>query len=207
MAFSLLLKEYLVHDQTVALFEPDKNVILDSYRNGLIAFPFWSQVWPAAIALSRFIINHPHYTQDKHVLELAAGLGLPSVVAAQNAASVVASDYVEEALLAIQKSADYNHLQNLQVQLLNWHTLPANIYADLLLLSDVSYDTTLFAVQEKAIYHFLEQGTIVILSTPQRLVAKEAIMPLTSFCNHQEEIVIANNHAAVVITVMVLQNR
>lgn len=205
MDFPLLLKEYFIGAKLIHLFEPDRAIVINNYQNGHIAFPYWSQVWPAAIGLSRFIINHPHYTQGKHVLELAAGLGLPSIVAAANAASVVASDYEEEALSAIQKSTEFNHLQNLQVQLLNWYALPANLFADILLLSDVSYDAALFSVQEKVIHNFLQQGTVVIMSTPQRLIAKKALMPLHSFCIHQEEIVVLHNGAEVIITIMVMQ--
>ena len=205
MAFPLFLKAYHILEQPVNLFEPDRNTIMDSYYNGLIPFPYWSQVWPAAVALARFLSSHHHYTRDKHVLELAAGLGLPSVVAAQNAASVVASDYAAEAVRAMKLTIEYNSLQNMQVQLLDWYTLPANLSADVLLLSDVNYDATLFTIQEKAIRRFLQQDTVVIISTPQRLIAKEAIMPLVSFCAHQEEMVIVHRGTVVMITVMVLQ--
>lgn len=46
-------------------------------------FPYWSKCWPSAIALSNFIAKNQALIQDKQVLELATGLGLPSLVAAR----------------------------------------------------------------------------------------------------------------------------
>ena len=63
-----------------------------------IAFPYWSKVWPSAEALALFILQHPEYIAGKMVVELGAGLGLPSLVAAQMAASVLCTDYEPEAV-------------------------------------------------------------------------------------------------------------
>jgi predicted nicotinamide N-methyase len=205
MAFSLSLKHYVIGGQNVALYEPDKEAIAASYQKGEIAFPYWSQVWPAAIALSQFVIHHPPYIAGKKVLELAAGLGLPSIVAAQYATSVLASDYAEEALLSVRKTIEHHQLQNVHAQLLDWDYLPADLTTEVLLLSDVSYDAALFSVQEKIIRQFLASGTTVIISTPQRLIAKEAIAPLLVFCTHQEEIILMHNGKEVATTVIVLQ--
>lgn len=206
MPFPLLLKKIIIQDQSITLFEPEMATVMNSYNTGQITFPYWSKVWPAAIGLARFLIHHPCYIRGKKVVELAAGLGLPAVVATQHATFVIASDYMDEAVTAMQQTVAYNHLQNMQVQLLDWYTLPADLTTDILLLSDVSYDTTLFAVQEKVITKFLQQGTTVIISTPQRLMAKEAIMPLLSFCRHREELVVTQNGATVMISIMVLYN-
>ena len=139
------------------------------------------------------------------MLELAAGLGLPAVTAARNAIAVIAGDYQPEAIRAMQETIARNGLQNMQVQLLDWYAMPNGLVAEVLLLSDVSYDTALFDIQEKYIRQMLQQGSTVIISTPQRLVAKEAILPLLSFCNYQEEILVHPNKAAVPVTVMVLR--
>lgn len=204
MTFPLLLQQYELENDKVNLYVPDRNAIMDAYQQGLISFPYWSQVWPASIALSRFLIHHLHYIQGKKVLELAAGLGLPSVIAARKAAFVIASDYQPEAVRAMQETVKCNHLQNMQVQLLDWYALPDKLVTDVLLLSDVSYDTALFDIQEKWIRKLLQQGSTVIISTPQRLVARDAILPLLSFCDHQVELLVEHNEAVVPVTVMVL---
>ena len=38
-------------------------------------FPFWAKLWPSSIALLDVLEAHPHLIQNKHVLELGAGIG------------------------------------------------------------------------------------------------------------------------------------
>jgi predicted nicotinamide N-methyase len=204
MAFPLQLQKFFIQDRCIGLFVPDAVAVQSAYQKGGIPFPYWSQVWPAAIGLSQFLLNHSRYTLNKKVLELAAGLGLPSIVAAATAHSVICSDYLREAVEVISRSAMHNKLENLSVAVLNWHSLPQDIEADVLLLSDINYDPVVFAVQQKLITRFLQKEVICILSTPQRLIAKEFIAPLLSFCKHQEEIIVHHEEKEVIVTVFVL---
>lgn len=206
MLFPLQLKQYTIQGKPVEVFAPDAKAVHDAYKNGCIPFPYWSQVWPAAIGLSEFLLRHPHYTQNKKVVELAAGIGLPSMVAARNATAVICSDYLPEAIQTAQQSAEHNGLHNLSVRLLDWNELPEDVEADVLLLSDVNYDPVVFEVQQKMIRSFLQKGTVVILCTPQRLMAKNFITPLLSFCALQEEIKLDHQGKEVAVTIIVLSN-
>ncbi len=186
------------------VYVPEEKAIQEAYRRGEILFPYWSRVWPSAIALSRFLLTHPRYTNNKNVLELGAGLGLPSIVAAGNANQVVCSDNEPEAVAFIQQSAAQNSLQNLSFRVLDWNDIPSNLETDVLLLSDVNYDPALFDVQQKIISSFLQKGTTVILSTPQRLMAKEFVEWLLPYCVLQKEVVVAFEGRDVVVLVMVM---
>ena len=77
--------------------------------------PYWAQVWPSAYALCEFIATQPEWLQNKKVLELAAGLGLPSLLAAQVATEVVCSDHVPAAVELMQQSIEKNQLTNIKV--------------------------------------------------------------------------------------------
>ena len=206
MNYTLQLKSFRIQDQLFELFAPDADAVQQDYRINNIPFPYWSRVWPSAIALSRFLLSHPQYTNNKTVLELGAGLGLPSIVAAGNAIKVISSDNVPEAISIIQQSATHNGLQNLLVQLLDWNMLPENFETDVLLLSDVNYDPALFEIQQKFILWFLQKGTTVILSTPQRLMAKDFVEWLLPYCVLQEEAVEDFGERNVVVVVMVLKD-
>ncbi len=194
-------------DKMVSIYVPVEQTIQEAYRRGEILFPYWSRVWPSALALSRFLVAHPQYTNRKKVLELAAGLGLPSLVAAGNAHKVVCSDNAPDAIPFIQRSAAENGLKNLFVQLLDWNDVPPGLVTDVLLLSDVNYDPVLFATQQKIILSFLQKGTTVILSTPQRLVAKEFVEWLLLYCVLQEEVVVEFEGRDVVVVVMVMEGK
>ena len=201
----LRLKQFFIGEKSVGLFVPDADQLRDKYTKGLIAFPFWGKVWPAAIALSEFILQHADYVQNKNLLELGAGLGLPSIVAATYASSVVCSDREAEAVAVVKKSAGYNRLSNFSTRQLDWTTLSADVKTDVLLLSDVNYEPASFELQQQMLMSFLDKGTTIILSTPQRLMAKSFFTPLLLSCIFQQEIAVASEESIVNISVLVFR--
>ena len=84
--------------------------------------------------------RHPDIINGKKVLELAAGLGLPSIVAAHYAEHVCCSDYIEDAVDAARQNVLHNRLHNVDCRVYNWNDLPDDLSADILLMSDVNYE-------------------------------------------------------------------
>ena len=73
--------------------------------------PFWAFCWPGGQALTRFILDHPHWVAGKRVLDFAAGSGLSGIGAAKaGAASVVAAEIDNHAAAAIALNADLNRV-------------------------------------------------------------------------------------------------
>lgn len=147
----------------------------DWQENRLTHFPFWGKCWPAAEALATFLVKHPYYLQDTKVLELAGGLGLPSLVAAQFAKEVCCSDFLPDPLHYVKASADVNGIHHLSTRIINWQQLPEDATADVLLLSDINYNPSDFDTLNKMIQHFLDKKTLILLSTPQRIMGKAFI--------------------------------
>lgn len=204
MYFPLQLQTVLLHDTSVPLFVPDATAVRKAYQEGWISFPYWSQVWPAARALAQCILADTTLVQNKTVIELGAGLGLPSLVAARFAKSILCTDLVPEAVAVSTLSAQQAELQNFKAAVLDWHQLPPALEADVLLLSDVNYEPAVFARLQEIVIAFLEKGTMVLLSTPQRLMAKEFIQPLLPYVSKQEEVVVPHDGKAVLTVVVVL---
>jgi predicted nicotinamide N-methyase len=167
--------------------------------------PYWAQVWPSAYALCEFIATQPNWLQNKKVLELAAGLGLPSLLAAQLATQVTCSDYIPEAVVLMKESIHENKLANINARLIDWNHLPDDLSVDVLLLSDINYEPKAFETLLNAIISFLENGTTIILSTPQRLMAKPFIDKLLPYSKLWEEKTITTVAPAVNCSVYVLQ--
>jgi predicted nicotinamide N-methyase len=167
--------------------------------------PYWAQVWPSAYALCEFIASQPHWLQNKTVLELAAGLGLPSLLAAQIATEVTCSDYIPEAVELMQQSIHENQLENINAILIDWNQLPNDLSIDVLLLSDINYEPKAFETIFNVIISFLEKGITIILSTPQRLMAKPFIDKLLPYSKLWEEKTITAVTPAVTCSVYVLQ--
>lgn len=204
------LQTFQFADYQVQVFVPDALPLQQWFTaqqklNSSFPSPYWAQVWPAARALCSFIAEQPHWIQHKKVLELAAGLGLPSLLAAQFADEVISSDYIEEAVESIQQSIEQNGFQNMQSRVLDWNALPANLTADVLLVSDINYEPAVFETIYKVIDNFLNAGTIILLSTPQRLMAKPFIERLAPFCVLQKEVIVKGTEPGIICTLLVLQ--
>ena len=168
---------------------------------------FYAKLWPSAIALAEFITTNPAFIANKNVLELAAGLGLPGMVAAHIASEVTISDYIPEAVELMKSSVVLNGLTNVRCELLDWYNLPTDLTTDVLLLSDINYDPEAFEVLYQVLGGFLASGTTIILATPQRLMAKPFIERLLAFCTMQEEVQVSLNSEQTFITILVLKNK
>lgn len=194
----------------IDLFVPNAREVQDNYLQQKLVqadlpFPHWTKLWPSALAMGDFIHQHPELVQDQNVLELAAGLGLPSFVAARYAKSVCCSDYLEEAIATMDKSARHLQLANVTCELLDWNQLPAGLTADVLLLSDINYDPDQFARLYEVLQRFLRQGTLILLTTPQRLLAKPFIEKLLPFCRQQHEIPVDHLQQHTPVSLLLLQ--
>jgi predicted nicotinamide N-methyase len=203
----LQLQTFYFGNKTVQLYVPNPLQVQQNFTqqlkvNPATISPYWSQVWPSAISLCEFLERHPEFIQHKKVLELAAGLGLPSLLAAAYAKEVHCSDYIQEAVDIAQQSISYNKLTNIHCSLLDWNHLPENLTADVLLLSDINYEQAAFEILFNVLQRFLNNGSTIILSTPQRIMAKPFIERLLPWCIHQEEIVVQEN---VLTAVLVLK--
>ncbi|RYZ19578.1 MAG: methyltransferase domain-containing protein [Chitinophagaceae bacterium] len=181
-----------VAGRTISLLLPDAGWVERSYRAQHEAgehpeLPYWSRLWPAAHALAAWLLRHPHWTEGKDVLELAAGLGLPSLLVAPSARSVTGSDYLPEAVNLLQRNAAQLGLTNYEARLLDWNALPSDLHPDVLLLSDVNYAPAAFPALQEVLRRFLAQGTVVLLATPQRIMGAPFIDALRSSVREAEE--------------------
>jgi predicted nicotinamide N-methyase len=144
-------------------------------------FPYWAKVWPSAIALHNVLKKHPSLIKDKTVLVLGAGVGLPALMIADITKSIIISDYDSEAVELLRKNITHLQLQNVRAMQLDWNTIPENITAEVIILSDVNYDPTQFETLTKLIEKFIHQGCTIILSTPQRIMASPFVLALSEF--------------------------
>jgi predicted nicotinamide N-methyase len=167
-------------------------------------FPYWAKVWPSSIALHNVLQKHPILIKDKTVLELGAGIGLPSLMMAGFTKSIQISDYDKEAVALLQKNIEYLQLQNAEALQLDWNALPEAIYPEVIILSDVNYDPTQFVTLTKLIEKFIHQGSTVILSTPQRIMASSFVQKLEGYIIERHEALVDENGIPKEISILVL---
>jgi len=193
MGLSLNLETIEIGSIKMQLYVPDpesvkQNYALEKIRDPEAPFPFWTKIWPSARAMAEYILKNQGLLKGKNVLELAAGLGLPSFVAAQYAEQVCCSDYLPEAIDLVRKSVLHNQLTNVDCQLYNWQHLPDDLSADILLMSDVNYEPSEFDQLTVVCERFLSSGTNIILATPGRIMAKEFIERLDNWVKEKSVI-------------------
>ncbi|QEC66743.1 hypothetical protein FRZ67_05280 [Panacibacter ginsenosidivorans] len=210
MLYQLQLQEFAFKEINIHVYVPERAQVQSVYKqqrdiNDATPFPYWAKIWPAAYALSNFIIEHNHFVKNKNVAELAAGLALPSFVAAKYAAIVCCSDHSADAIEVVQQSVLYNRCTNIKATVFDWQKLPVDFSADVVLLSDINYAPEIFDALYNMLLLFLKKGITVILSTPQRLMAKTFIGRILPFVIQQENIVVPDNDTIVTIAVFVLK--
>ena len=172
--------------------------------NPTTPFPFWAKLWPSSIALLDVLKAHPYLIQNKHVLEIGAGIGLPSLMLAPITKSIQISDFDKEAVALLQKNIEHLQLQNAQALQLDWNNMPENMNAEVLILSDVNYDPTQFETLTKLIDKFIHQGCTIILSTPQRIMASPFIQKLEASIKARYEATVEENGVNQEISILVL---
>jgi predicted nicotinamide N-methyase len=167
-------------------------------------FPYWTKVWPSAIALHNVLQKHPSLIKDKTVLELGAGVGLPALMIADITNSIQISDYNLDAVELLRKNIEHLELENAEALKLDWNALPETIHPEVIILSDVNYDPTQFKTLTKLIEKFIHQGSTVILSTPQRIMASPFVQKLEGYIIERHEALVDENGIPKEISILVL---
>ncbi|MFL5913862.1 MAG: class I SAM-dependent methyltransferase [Gaiellaceae bacterium] len=102
--------------------------------------PYWAELWPSGVALAR-VVGERDLTGER-VLELGAGLGLPSLAAALRGADVLATDWAQEAVALLRKNAARNGIA-LRTERVRWDDpglLLAEAPWDVVLGADLLYE-------------------------------------------------------------------
>ncbi len=192
----------------VSILVPDPEQVRMAWASveerGASAFPYWSRVWPAALGMGEFLSRHPELFRRKTVLEIGAGLGLPSLICAQEAGSVLCTDQSVDAIAYARASATLNGLENFRVQTFDWTSEDAPIACELLLLSDINYAPESFASIIALLDAYIAGGTLVIVSTPHRLSAREFIQRIEPWIQHRAAFLVGDEGQQSPVSVYVL---
>ncbi len=106
--------------------------------------PFWAEIWPAAIGLAEFIIDHQSWFTGKTVLELGAGVGVAGIAAKLVGATVTQSDFLEDAFHFIRINSLRNGVEPGPFLLADWRKFPLEFGRfDAIIGSDILYEKTL----------------------------------------------------------------
>ena len=103
--------------------------------------PYWAELWASGVALARAVGESD--LKGARVVELGAGLGLPSLAAALQGADVLATDWAEDAVELLRVNARRNNVE-LRAERVRWDQ-PAALLAgapwDVVLGADLLYES------------------------------------------------------------------
>lgn len=207
MRYPLKLTPFIAE---LAIYIPDYEQVKEVYEAILIdhpaePFPYWAKLWPSSLALVQFFKTHPDFIKDKTVLEIGAGIGLPSLMIAGIAKAIQVSDNAPDAVALLEKNIQHLTLNNAQAMELDWNRVPDSIKPDVVLLSDVNYNPKQFDGLLQLITKLIAEGTTVILSTPQRITASPFITAIQQLIKQTHVEIVAENDKLIEISIMVMK--
>ena len=151
---------------------PDNIEVIDE------RIPYWTELWPSAIALSKYVIDNQSLIEGRNVLEIGCGLALPTIISGFcKPKSITASDYLPDALDFVARNWSLNHDHHtLQTSIIDWRNLFSEpqdaVNFDLILASDVIYEKRYVKDMFELIRN-MPAAIELILSEPGRPIAKE----------------------------------
>jgi predicted nicotinamide N-methyase len=119
--------------------QPDALIDEESFDDDEF-LPYWAELWPSGVALAEAICRLE--LRGARVLELGAGLGLPSLTAALQGADVFATDWAEDAVALLRDNAERNGIA-LRAECVRWDDpgpLLAGAPWDVVLGADLLYE-------------------------------------------------------------------
>lgn len=193
----------------LAIYIPDYEQVKEIYEAILIdhpaePFPYWAKLWPSSIALVQYLKANTIWIEHKNVLEIGAGLGLPSFLIAGYANSVQVSDYAPEAVELLEKNIQHLQLNNVQAMELDWNRVPNSVNTDVVLLSDVNYNPSQFDGLLQLISKLIAEGTVILLSTPQRIMASPFVNAIQELVKQSHVEIVNENGKSIEISILVL---
>jgi predicted nicotinamide N-methyase len=118
---------------------PSADELIDEAAFAVEEFlPYWAELWPSGVALAEHIAARD--LRGSRVVELGAGLGLPSLAAALRGADVLATDWAEDAVALLAANAARNGIA-LRAEVVRWDE-PERFGTgwDVVLAADVLYE-------------------------------------------------------------------
>ena len=193
-----------------SLYIPDPALVKTTYQklvaaDSTIIFPYWAKIWASSDAMVQFLLEEPGWIQNKKVLEIGAGIGVPSLSIATQAHKIIVSDYAPDAVMLLKKNIEYLKLTHVLAQQIDWNNVSEDLVVDTILLSDTNYETNAHNNLVLLIERFINTGSTIIVATPNRLSSNPFIENVSKYKYCSKNYRIIDRESLVEIVVMVLK--
>lgn len=131
--------------------------------------PYWADLWPSAKALARYLLDHPEESEGASIIELGAGVALPSLVLRSLGRNPLITDWAGEALAFAQSNMAINGLDAARTAILDWRHPPEHFGRfDLAIGADLVYEARNPALLAHLLPRMLAPNGRFLLADPGR---------------------------------------
>ena len=154
--------DIVVNDRTFNLLLPKYLFRFINPHDLFHDFPLWAKIWRASWVLSAHLAEMP-VDPNKQFLEIGAGIGLVSIVAATAGHRITLSEYNSDALNFARANAHRNNCTDLPILHLDWLQPRLNNRFDWIVGSEVAYKKVyLDALLQLFKSHLKPDGEIIL---------------------------------------------
>jgi predicted nicotinamide N-methyase len=155
------------------------SILLPRYLNRFINpidvlhdFPLWAKIWKASWVLAGYLADLPPNV-NKRLLEVGAGVGLVSIVAAAFGHQITMTEYDSDALNFARANACLNNCPKLPIKKLDWNNPGLKDQFDFIVAAEVTYKETYFPPLIRLFKSNLKPGGEIILASEIRRSGKD----------------------------------
>jgi predicted nicotinamide N-methyase len=148
------------------------DAISDEEFNKDERLPYWANIWPAAIALSEYIVEHQLEFRGKKNMELGCGLGLVGITVFAIGGDVLFTDNDSNALRFTQENFKRNFKRSASVQLMDWRNPGDTHLFDIILAADILYEKRWLQPVLDILENNLASNGIAYIAGPDRTVSR-----------------------------------
>lgn len=172
-------QEYETETTEIIVNSRKFNILLPKYLDHFINpvdmlndFPLWAKIWRASWVLSGYLADMPPDPR-KRFLEIGAGVGLVSIVAATFGHRITMTEYNSDALNFARANAHLNHCPDLPILKLDWHDPRLEGQFDMIVASEITYKLEDFRPLVQLFKSYLQPQGEIILASEMRKAAKD----------------------------------
>ena len=142
-------------------------------------FPLWAKIWQASWVLAGHLADMP-VTKEKKFLEIGAGIGLVSIVAARSGHRITMTEVNPHALQFARANALSNGCPDLNILELDWNRPKLQGQFDYIVASEISYRKEDLQPLLRLFKKYLKPGGEVIIAGEMRRLSRDFYKELES---------------------------
>jgi predicted nicotinamide N-methyase len=133
--------------------------------------PYWAELWPAALLLASYLLDHPPEVEAAGALEIGCGLGLVGLAAAVAGFEVLATDYDADAVRTATRSAELTGVRGFRAAVMDWRRPALGRRFDRIFAADVLYERRWHGPIARLVAGCLTHNGEALICDPGRAVA------------------------------------